>query len=133
MFASHPFLSPIRDEKRYVSIPVTIIPGPFHTVITSYLYLWPVGQSLRISKTDLESRPMFHRTRDSVESQSTAVFTALSLARFMHDTTWSSLKKFITTLRPLREFTCVIGDQEITFTPGILPAGEFPDALPTAC
>ena len=34
-------------------------------------------------------------------------------------TGWS-LKKSVTTLRPLQEFTDVIGDQEITFAPDIL-------------
>ena len=73
----------------------------------------------------------FHRTRDAIEAHLTVVFTALGVARFMQDATGASLKKIITTLRPLREFTGVIGDQEITFAPDIPSAArELLDALP---
>lgn len=76
---------------------------------------------------------MFHRTRDAIEAHLTVVFTALNIARFMQDATEASLKRIITTLRPLREFTSVIGDQEITFAPDIQPAApELLDTLPTS-
>ena len=45
--------------------------------------LWHVEQSFRMSKTDLNARPMFHRTRDAIEAHLTVVFTALGVARFM--------------------------------------------------
>ena len=118
--------------KGYVTnIPKTIMPA--REVIGSYHDLWHVEQSFRMSKTDLDARPMFHRTRDAIEAHLTVVFTALGVARFMQDASGVSLKKIITTLRPLREFTGVIGDQEITFAPDIPPAArELLDALPTA-
>jgi transposase len=47
-------------------------------VITSYHDLWHVGQSFRMSKTDLRARPMFHHTRDAIEAHLTIVFTALA-------------------------------------------------------
>ncbi|SMY04838.1 Transposase DDE domain-containing protein [Brevibacterium aurantiacum] len=117
--------------KGYVTnIPKTIMPA--REVIGSYHDLWHVEQSFRMSKTDLNARPMFHRTRDAIEAHLTVVFTALGVARFMQDASGVSLKKIITTLRPLREFTGVIGDQEITFAPDIPPAArELLDALPT--
>ena len=116
--------------KGYVTnIPATIMSAG--EVIGSYHDLWHVEQSFRMSKTDLDARPMFHRTRDAIEAHLTVVFTALGVARFMQDATGASLKKIITTLRPLREFTGVIGDQEITFAPDIPPAArELLDALP---
>ena len=67
------------------------------------------------SKTDLRARPIFHRTRDAIEAHLTVVFTALAVARFMQEATGLSLKKIITTLRPLREFTGRVGGQDITF------------------
>jgi len=75
-----------------------------------------------MSKTDLRARPMFHRTRDAIEAHLTVVFTALAVARYMQTQTGVSLKRIITTLRPLREFTGKIGDHELTFPP------EIPDA-----
>src|SRR5699024_3300016 len=80
-----------------------------------------VEQSFRMSKTDLRARPMFHHTRDAIEAHLTVVFTALAVARYMQTQTGISLKRIITTLRPLREFTGRIGDHELIFPPEITP------------
>src|SRR5690625_1537852 len=93
-------------------------------VIASYHQLWHVEQSFRMSKTDLQARPMFHRTRDAIEAHLTVVFTALAIARFMQTQTGVSLKRIITTLRPLREFTGRIGTHELTFPPDISPEAQ---------
>ena len=58
-----------------------------------------------------------------MKSHLTVVFTALAVSRFMQDATGVSLKKIITNLRPLREFTGRVSGQDITFTP------EVPKAL----
>ena len=42
----------------------------------------------------------------------------------MQDATGASLKKIITSLRPLREFTGRVGGQDITFTPEVPKAVE---------
>lgn len=88
-------------------------------VVSSYHQLWHVEQSFRMSKSDLQARPMFHRTRDAIEAHLTVVFTALAVARYMQTQTGMSLKRIITMLTPLREFTGQIGDHEITFPPEI--------------
>lgn len=93
-------------------------------VVASYHQLWHVEQSFRMSKTDLQARPMFHRTRDAIEAHLTVVFTALAVARYMQTQTGVSLKRIITTLRPLREFTGRIGEHEITFPPDITPDAQ---------
>src|SRR5699024_12833615 len=67
------------------------------------MYTPSLHDALPIS--DLRARPIFHRTRDAIEAHLTVVFTALAISRFMQDTTGASLKKIITSLRPLREFT----------------------------
>lgn len=118
---------------------MTIIPAgimPAAEVIGSYHDLWHVEQSFRMSETDLRVRPIFHRTRDATWAHLTVVFTALAVARFMQDATGVSLKKVITSLRPLREFTGRVGGQVITFDPevsgsareiaGALLPGGFP-------
>lgn len=88
-------------------------------VVGSYHQLWHVEQSFRMSKTDLRARPIFHRTREAIEAHLAIVFTALAVARYMQTATGASLKRIITTLRPLQEFTGRIGSQEITFPPQI--------------
>lgn len=93
-------------------------------VIGSYHDLWHVEQSFRMSKTDLRARPIFHRKRDAIEAHLTVVFTSLAVSRFMQDATGASLKKIITSLRPLREFTGLVGGHEITFTPEVPKAVE---------
>lgn len=45
----------------------------------------------------------------------TVVFTALAGAQFMQNRSSVSLKKIITSLWPLREFTGRVGGQDITF------------------
>src|SRR5699024_6283768 len=113
----------IAGWKGYVTnLPATTM-GPAE-VVASYHQLWHVEQSFRMSKTDLQARPMFHRTRDAIEAHLTVVFTALAVARFMQTQTGVSLKRIITTLRPLREFTGRIGDHEITFPPDISPEAQ---------
>ena len=104
------------------NIPVGTMPAT--EVIGSYHDLWHVEQSFRMSKTDLRARPIFHRTRDAIEAHLTVVFTALAVSRFMQDATGASLKKIITSLRPLREFTGRVGGQDITFTPEVPKAVE---------
>lgn len=92
---------------------------PAREVVSSYHELWHVEQSFRMSKTDLRARPIFHRKRDSIEAHVTMVFTALAVTKFMQQSTGLSLKKIVTTLRPLREFVGVVGGHEITFPPAV--------------
>ncbi len=102
--------------KGYVTnIPANLM-GPGE-VIASYHDLWRVEQSFRMSKTDLRARPMFVRTRDSIEAHLTVVFTALAIARHLQQRTGVSIKKLIQTLRPLREVTISVAGQTITAQP----------------
>ena len=91
-------------------------------VVGSYHDLWHVEQSFRMSKTDLRARPIFHRTRDAIEAHLTVVFTALAVSRFMQEATGMSLKKIVTTLRPLREFVGEIDGHELVFPPELPPS-----------
>jgi hypothetical protein len=106
--------------KGYVTnIPASIMtPGE---VITSYHDLWHVEQSFRMSKTDLQARPMFHHTRDAIEAHLTVVFTALAVARYLQNQTGFSIRKIIQTLRPLQDVTITLAGQQITATPEITP------------
>ncbi len=87
--------------KGYVTnIPASVMPAS--EVISSYHDLWNVEASFRMSKTDLRARPIFHHTREAIEAHLTVVFAALAVGRHMQAATGLSLKKIITTLRPVR-------------------------------
>lgn len=99
-------------------------------MIGSYHDLWHVEQSFRMSKTDLRARPIFHRTRDAIEAHLTVVFTAYPVARFMRDAAGVSVKRIITSMRPLREFIGRVSGQDTTFDPDAPgPAREIANPL----
>lgn len=88
-------------------------------VIDSYHDLWHVEQSFRMSKSDLQARPMFVRTRDAIDAHLTIVFTALAVARTVQDRTGLALRNVIKQLRPLRSATIAINGTQQTFAPAI--------------
>ena len=92
---------------------------PAAEVISSYHDLWHVEQSFRMSKSDLQARPMFHRTRDAIEAHLTIVFAALAVARTVQDRTGLALRNVIKQLRPLRSATIAINGTRQTFGPAI--------------
>ena len=95
-----------------------------HAVVAAYHDLWKVEQSFRMAKADLRARPIFHRTRDAIEAHLTVVFAALAVARHLQDVTGMSIKKIVTTLRPLRTVTVAIGDHEMLVEPTISDAAR---------
>ena len=95
-------------------------------VIGAYHQLWHIEKSFRMSKSDLAARPIYARTRDSIEAHLTIVFAALAVSRWIETTTGWSIKKFVTTTRCYRTTYIKVGNQT-------LPAEEpLPDDLTTA-
>ena len=83
-----------------------------------------------MAKSDLKARPIFHRTRDSIEAHLTIVFAALAISREAQQRTGVSIKKILTTLRPLRSATITINGHELTAAPQISDeAQNLPDRL----
>jgi transposase len=116
--------------KGYVTnIPVTTMTGA--AVISAYHDLWQVEKSFRMAKSDLRARPIFHRTRESIEAHLTIVFAALAISRHLQAQTGVSIKKIVRALRPLRTVQIRIAGQTITATPIITPeARAILDQLP---
>lgn len=113
--------------KGYVTnIPKHLMPAS--KVITSYHDLWHVDQSFRMSKTDLKARPIFHHTRDAIETHLTVVITALAVARDIQRRTGTTLKTVIRQLRPLRHVTIRIAGHDITAQPTI-PQTRKPSSI----
>jgi hypothetical protein len=44
-------------------------------------------KSFRISRSDLQARPIYHHQRDSIEAHLTIVFTALAISRWIENQT----------------------------------------------
>ena len=80
-----------------------------------------------MSKHDLQARPIYHRTRDSIDAHLTIVFAALALSHWIeHQTGWS-IKKFVRTARRYR--TVTIQAARHTLTAAEPPPHDHGEAL----
>ena len=104
--------------KGYVTnLPAAVMPAT--EVIAKYHDLWHVEKSFRMSKSDLQARPMFHRTRDAIEAHLTIVFTALAVAHCIQERSGLAIGNVVKQLRPLRSATITINGATQTFPPDI--------------
>jgi hypothetical protein len=83
-------------------------------VIGSYHRLFEIEKSFRMSKSDLQARPVYHRKRDSIEAHLTIVFAALAVGRWIEAQTGWSIRKFVKTARRYREIQIKAGQHVIT-------------------
>ncbi len=82
-------------------------------VIGAYHQLFQIEKSFRMAKSDLQARPIYHRTRDSIEAHLTIVFAALAVSRWIeHHTGWS-IRKFVKTARRYRTIQIQAGPHTI--------------------
>ena len=59
-------------------------------MIGAYHRLFQIERSFRMSKHDLQARPIYHHMRDSIEAHLTIVFAALAVSRWIEDRSdWS--------------------------------------------
>ena len=67
-----------------------------------------------MSKHDLQARPIYHHTRESIEAHLTIVFAALAVSHWIeHQTGWS-INKFVRTARRCRTVQIKAGQQTLT-------------------
>jgi Transposase DDE domain len=71
-------------------------------VIDAYHQLWRIEKSFRMSKHDLQARPIYHHKRESIEAHLTIVFAALAVSHWIERQTGWSIKKFVRTTRRYR-------------------------------
>ena len=83
-------------------------------MIGSYHELRNIEKSFRMSKSDLQARPVYHRKRDSIEAHLTIVFAALAVSRWIEAQTGWSIRKFVKTARRYRTIQIQAGRQTIT-------------------
>src|SRR5271166_2582370 len=92
-------------------------------VIDAYHQLWRIEKSFRMSKHDLQARPIYHHLRESIEAHLTIVFAALAVSHYIeHQTGWS-IKKFVRTARRYRTVRIKASRQILT------AADPLPDDL----
>jgi Transposase DDE domain len=92
-------------------------------VIDAYHRLIQIEKSFRMSKHDLQARPIYHHQRDSIEAHLTIVFAALAISGWIEDTTGWSIRKFVRTARRYRTIEIQTGTHTVT------AADPLPDDL----
>ena len=83
-------------------------------VIGAYHRLFEIEKSFRMSKHDLQARPIYHHKRDSIEAHLTIVFAALAVSRWIENATGWSIRKFVRTARRYRTIEIQTGEHSIT-------------------
>ena len=83
-------------------------------VIGSYRRLLEIEKSFRMSKSDLQARPIYHHKRESIEAHLTIVFAALAVSRWIEAQTGWSIRKFVRTARRYRTIEIQAGPRTIT-------------------
>lgn len=95
-------------------------------VIDAYHRLFQIEKSFRMSKHDLQARPIYHHKRASIDAHLTIVFAALAISRWIEQTTGWSIKKFVRTTRRYRTIQLQAGAHTLT------AADPLPDDLRNA-
>ena len=70
-------------------------------VIGAYHHLWRIEKAFRMSKHDLQARPIYHHKRESIEAHLTIVFAAMAVTHWIEHRTGWSIKKFVRTASAL--------------------------------
>jgi hypothetical protein len=83
-------------------------------VIGSYHQLWRIEKSFRMSKHDLQARPIYHYTRESIEAHLAVVFAALAVTHEIETRTGWSIKRFVQTTRRYRTIAIRAADHVLT-------------------
>ena len=94
--------------KGYVTnLPKSVADGT--QIVTWYANLFQIERSFRMSKNDLDARPFHHHKENAIYAHLVVVFTALSLSKYLEQTTGTSKNKLIQQLGPLKDSIIRIG------------------------
>lgn len=67
-------------------------------IIEKYHNLWKIENCFRVTKSDLEARPIFHHLDETIKAHLAIVFAGLAITRFIEIKTNLSIKKVIKTI-----------------------------------
>jgi Transposase DDE domain len=91
-----------------------LVDQPAAFVIDAYHQLWHIEKAFRMSKHDLQARPIYHHLRESIEAHLSIVVAAMAVSHYIeHQTGWS-IKKFVRTARRYRTVKIKAGRQTLT-------------------
>ena len=82
-----------------------------------------------MAKSDLQARPVYHRTRDSIEAHLTIVLAALAVSWWIEQHTGWSIRRFVQTARRYRTIQIQAGQHLITAAGPI--SGDLRHAIDT--
>lgn len=68
---------------------------PETIVIERYNDLWKIEHSFRITKSDLEARPIFHRLNETIKAHLVIVFAGLAISKYIEIKTNLSIKRVL--------------------------------------
>lgn len=91
--------------------------------VSNYHEPWHVEESFRKSKHDLTA-PVFHHQREAIDAHLTVVMAFQAAARYLQDTTGTSIKHTIRTPRPLQDLTINIDGHHLSATPLLTDAAN---------
>ena len=66
------------------------------TIISRYHDLYKIEQAFRVSKNDLQTRPIFHFKEDPIQLHMLICFMALAVSKHIEITTEESIRAFLT-------------------------------------
>jgi len=85
----------------YTNLEETIVNN--QTIIEHYHQLYKIEQAFRISKSDLETRPIFHFKQEPIKLHILVCFMALVVSKHIELTTHNSIKRFIDECKKVTE------------------------------
>ncbi|AFP36554.1 Transposase IS4 family protein [Mycolicibacterium smegmatis MC2 155] len=91
-----------------------LVGQPASFVIDAYHQLWHIEKAFRMSKHDLQARPIYHHLRESIEAHLSIVVAAMAVSHFIETQTGWSIKKFVRTARRYRTVKIKAGTQTLT-------------------
>lgn len=84
---------------------------PASEVVAAYHRLWEVEKSFRMSKHDLQARPIFHRTEESIQAHLTVVLAALAVSRWVEARSGWSIRRVVKTFRRYKQIELSVNGQ----------------------
>ena len=98
----------------YTNVPVADLNNT--QVIEHYSNLWRVEQSFRMSKSDLQTRPIFHHLEDSVKAHMLICVMALAVGKYLEQKVGQSLRRITDILKSVTDAKIADTVTEKTFT-----------------
>lgn len=99
------------------------------SIIDHYRNLWRVEQAFRMAKSDLEVRPIFHRTEDAIKSHLLICFMALAMTKYIELKTGLSLRSAIDLWKSVGEARIIHRESHQEFTIPASPSDEVREML----